>query len=133
MKSFYFRTFTKAAILPYVGGTVAHTLRLIYKFPIVEAPMWIHWAIVIIGGYAVFGFVLYFKKIKFGGVIDRVLYGLVIFHLGSSFIMHAYSLFVQNNNWMAVFSLEYSYFAIVYFVALGLYCKYLSKRIDTQY
>ncbi len=129
---FYFRTFAKVALLPYIGGTVVHTLRLIYKFPIVEMPFWIHWAIVLLGGYASLGFVFHVSKIKFHGIIDKVLYGLVIFHLGGSVIMHAYSLVVQNNNWMGVFSLEYSYFALLYFVGLGLYCKYLSKRIDTQ-
>ena len=129
---FYFRTFAKVALLRYIGGTVVHTLRLIYKFPIVEMPFWIHWAIVLLGGYASLGFVFHVSKIKFHGIIDKVLYGLVIFHLGGSVIMHAYSLVVQNNNWMCVFSLEYSYFALLYFVGLGLYCKYLSKQIDTQ-
>ena len=131
-KTIYFRTFAKVAIVPYIGGTVAHTLRLIYKFPIVEAPFWIHWVIVLLGGYASLGFIFHVSKIKFHGIIDKILYGLVIFHLGGSVIMHAYSLVVQNNNWMDVFSLEYSYFAIVYFVGLGLYCKSLSKRIDAQ-
>ena len=132
MKSFHFRTFAKAALLPYIGGTIAHTLRLIYKFPIEEAPFWTHWAIVLLGGYACSGFILYAGRIKFGGSIDRVLYGLVIFHLGGSVIMHSYSLIVQNNNWMGIFSLEYSYFALLYFVGLGFYCKLLSNRIDDE-
>ena len=131
-KTFYFRTFAKVAIVPYIGGTIAHTLRLIYKFPIVEAPFLIHWVVVLFGGYASVGFIFYISKIKFSGIIDKLLYGLVIFHLGGSVIMHTYSLVVQNNNWMGRFSLEYSYFAIIYFVGLGLYCKSLSKRIEAQ-
>ncbi len=131
-KTFYFRTFAKVAIIPYIGGTIAHTLRLIYKFPIVEAPFWIHWVIVLLGGYVSLGFVFHVSKIKFHGIIDKVLYGIVIFHLGGSVVMHAYSLIVQNNNWMGVFSLEYSYFALIYFVGLGFYCKSLSKRIAAQ-
>ena len=131
-KTFYYKTFAKVAIVPYVGGTVAHTLRLIYKLPLEEAPFWTHWAIVLLGGYASLGFVFHIRKIKFHGIIDKILYGFVIFHLGSSVIMHSYSLVVQNNNWMGVFSLEYSYFALFYFVALGLYCKSLSKRIEAQ-
>jgi len=131
-KTFYYRTFAKVAIVPYVGGTIAHILRLIYKFPIEEAPFWIHWIVVLFGGYASIGFIFHVKKIKFKGIIDKLLYGLVIFHLGGSVIMHTYSLVVQNNNWMGVFSLEFSYFAIFYFVLLGLYCKSLSKRIDAQ-
>ncbi len=132
-KTFYFRTFSKVAILPYIGGTVAHTLRLIYKFPIVETPFWIHWVIVFLAGYASFGFIFHVNKIKFRGVIEKIIYGLVIFHLGGSVIMHAYSLAAQNNNWMGIFSLEYSYFALLYFVGLGLYCKSLSKRIAAQF
>ena len=131
-KTFYFRTFAKVAILPYIGGTVVHTLRLIYKFPITEAPFWIHWVVVLFGGYASLGFIFHVNKIKFNSIIDKVLYGLVIFHLGGSVIMHGYSLVVQNNNWMGVFSMEYSYFALLYFIGLGLYCKSLSKRIDVQ-
>ena len=130
--TFYFETFAKVAVIPYIGGTVAHTLRLIYKFPIEETPFWIHWVIVLVAGYASLGFVLHVSKIKFRGVVDKVLYGVVIFHLGGSVIMHAYSLVVQNNNWMGVFPLEYSYFAFLYFVGLGLYCKWLSKRINAQ-
>ena len=84
------------------------------------------------GGYASLGFIFHVNKIKFNSIIDKVLYGLVIFHLGGSVIMHGYSLLVQNNNWMGVFSMEYSYFALLYFIGLGLYCKSLSKRIDAQ-
>ena len=130
MKTFYFQTFTKIAVIPYIGGTIAHLLRLIYKFPLEAAPMWIHWAIVIVGGYAWIGFLLHAHNIEFKGLIDKILYGLVILHLGGSIILHGYSLIVQHNNWMKIFSLEYSYFAIVYFVVLGFYCRSLSKRID---
>lgn len=129
VRKFYFRTFSKVAILPYIGGTIVHLLRLIYRLPLVEMPFWMHWVIVLLGGYASVGFVFFIRQIKFRGIFDKILYGLVIFHLGGSVIMHAYSLVVQNNNWMGVFSVEYSYFALLYFVGLGLYCKYLSKRI----
>ena len=119
-------------MVPYIGGTVAHTLRLIYKFPIVDTPFWVHWVIVLLGGYASLGFIFHVFKIEFQSIVDKILYGLVILHFSSSFIMHAYSIVVQNNNWMSVFSIEYSYFALFYFIGLGLYCKTLSKRIDTQ-
>ena len=131
MDSFYFRTFAKAAILPYIGGTVAHTLRLIFKFPVEQAPNWIHWPIVVLGGYASLGFILFFKKIKFRGRLDKLLYALVFFHLLSSVIMHAYSLVVQNSN--CRFPMWYSYFAIIYFAGLGLYCNWLSRRIDVDF
>ena len=127
--SFYFKTFAKVAIIPYVGGSIAHILRLIYKFPLVETPGWIHWVIVLIGGYAVIGFVVFAHKIKFRSILEKIAYGLVIFHLGGSVILHAYSIIMRNNFWMQIFSLEYSYFALFYFIGLGLFCKSLSKRI----
>lgn len=129
-KSFYFNTFAKVAIIPYVGGTIAHTLRLVYKLPLEEAPSWIHWAIVVVGSYVTVGFLVHAKIIKFRGALDKMLYGLVILHLGGSVMMHLYSLVVQNNHWMGIFPLEYSYFALLYFIGLGLYCRSLSKRID---
>ncbi len=129
-KSIYFRTFAKVALIPYVGGTIIHILRLLYKFPIKEAPSIVHWVIVLFGGYACLGFVLYIHRIPFKSLMDKVLYGLVIFHLGGSVVMHGYSLIAQTNSWMGVFSMHYSYFAVFYFVCLGLYCNSLSKRID---
>ena len=36
--SFYFKTFARLALLPYIGGTVVHILRLIYNFSIDEMP-----------------------------------------------------------------------------------------------
>ena len=101
--SFYFRTFAKVALLPYIGGTVAHALRLIYKFPILETPIWLHWGIVVVGGYAGFGFIYHLRKIRFRGIPDKILYGLVIFHLDGSVIMHAYSLITRSNDWMGIF------------------------------
>ncbi len=128
MKLFYFRTFAKVALVPYVGGSIAHTLRLIYEFPIVEAPHWIHWGIVLIGGYASIGFIIFVRAISFTDIWDKVAYGLVIFHLGGSVILHSYSLLVSNN-WMGIFPLNFSYLAVGYFLLLGLYCHKLSKRI----
>ncbi len=33
MNSFYYKTFARLALLPYIGGTVIHIVRLIYNFP----------------------------------------------------------------------------------------------------
>lgn len=109
---------------------MAHVLRLIYEFPIVEAPFIIHWVVVLFGGYATAGFVWYIRQIDFQGFMDKLLYGLVIFHLGGSVVLHAYSLITRSNDWMGFFSMGYSYFAILYFVGLGGYCWSLGKRIE---
>jgi len=52
MSSFYFKTFARLALLPYIGGTVIHILRLIYNLPIDKIPFEVDWLVVIIGGYA---------------------------------------------------------------------------------
>ena len=121
LEPFYYRTFAKVAVIPYVGGTVAHTLRLIYKFPIIEMPSWIHWVIVLVGGYVVTGFVLFAHKIEFRSIIDKVLYGLVICHLGASVVLHLYSIIMRSNDWLGVFPMEFSYFALLYFIGFGLF------------
>ena len=59
MSSFYFKTFARVALLPYIGGTVIHILRLIYNFPIAEIPFEVDWLVVIIGGYAGIGLIIY--------------------------------------------------------------------------
>ncbi|MDH4070554.1 MAG: hypothetical protein OEV30_09020 [Ignavibacteria bacterium] len=128
----YYRSFTKAALTAYIGGTVAHILRLVFEFPLSEAPSWTHWVITIIAGYASIGLVLFAGKLKISGPIDRILYGTVIVHLGGSTLLHLYSLVMSTNNWMAVFPLRFSYFALVYFVGLGLYCNHLDKRVGAQ-
>lgn len=126
---FFFRTFAKLAIVPYVGGTVANILRLIYKFSLTESPFWIHWAIVVICGYVVTGFIWFVRKIEFQGTWDKFLYGTVILHLGVSVLTHLYSIITRSNSWMGIFPLNYSYFALVYFVGLGVYCYSLGKRV----
>ena len=79
------------------------------------------------------GFGLFAHKIEFRSIIDKVLYGLVICHLGASVILHLYSIIRSDNVWLGVFPMEFSYFALLYFVGLGLFCLSLSKRINASY
>jgi hypothetical protein len=92
-------------------------------------PYPLDWVVVVVGGYACAGFILFARAVRFDGLWERILYGLVILHLGISVVMHAYSLIVRNHDWTTVFPLGYSYFAVFYFVVLGLYCLALSRRI----
>ena len=129
MISFYYRTFARLALLPYIGGTVIHILRLVYDFPLDEIPYEVDWLVVIIGGYAGLGLILYANKIQFQGLWDKITYGLLVFHLDGSVLLHGYILWVGSHEVLNIFSYTYSFFAIVYFVGLGYYVYRLNKRL----
>lgn len=127
---FFRSTFARVALAPYIGGTVFHVLRLVLGFPIEEMPCELDWVVLVLGGYACAGFIRFAREVRFAGPGDKLLYGLVILHLGGSVVMHAYSLIARNHDWARVFPRWYSGLAIVYFVILGLYCLRLSRRLE---
>jgi len=129
MSSFYFKTFARVALLPYIGGTVIHFLRLIYNFPIADIPFAVDWLVVIIGGYAGIGLIIYANRIPFQNLLDKFIYGLLIFHLDGSVILHAYILWVGSHEVLNVFSYGYSFFAVAYFMGFGYYVLRLNKRL----
>ncbi len=129
MNSFYFKTFARVALLPYAGGSVIHILRLIYNFPIDKIPFEVDWLVVTIGGYAGIGLIVYAKRIPFRNLLDKFVYGLLIFHLNGSVILHAYILLVRSHEVLNVFSYGYSFFAVAYFMGLGYYVTRLKKRL----
>ncbi len=129
MSSFYFKTFARLALLPYIGGTVVHILRLIYNFPIDEMPFEADWLVVIIGGYAGIGLIIYANRIPFHNLFDKIIYGLLIFHLDGSVILHAYILWAGSHDVLNVFSYGYSFFAVAYFMAFGYYVLRLKQRL----
>lgn len=129
MSSFYYKTFARVCLLPYIGGTIIHILRIIYDFPIEEIPLEIDWFIVVIGGYGGLGLIIFANKILFKNVWDKIAYGLLIFHLDGSVILHAYILFVGNHDILNIFPYWYSFIAIGYFLALGLYVINLNKKL----
>ena len=129
MSSFYFKSFARLALLPYIGGTVIHILRLIYDFPIEEMPFEADWVVVVIGGYAGIGLIVYAKRIPFQNLFDKIIYGLLIFHLDGSVVLHVYILWAGSHEVLNVFSYGYSFFAVAYFVGLGYYVLRLQKRL----
>ena len=129
MSSFYYNTFARACLLPYIGGKILHVLRIIYDFPIEKIPLEIDWFIVVIGGYGGLGLIIFANKIHFKNVWDKVAYGLLIFHLDGSVLLHAYILFVGNHDILNIFPYGYSFIAIGYFLALGLYVISLNKKL----
>ncbi len=129
MSSFYFKTFARVALLPYIGGTVIHILRLIYNFPITEIPFEVDWLVVIIGGYAGIGLIIYANRIPFKNLFYKIIYGLLIFHLYGSVILHTYILWAGSHEVLSVFSYNYSFFAVAYFMGFGYYVISLNKRL----
>lgn len=129
MSSLYFKSFARVCLLPYIGGTIIHILRLIYHLQITEIPVEVDWVVVTVGGYAGLGLIIFANKIPFKGRWDKIAYGLLIFHLDGSVIIHTYILYAGNNNVLGIFPYWYSWVAVAYFLALGLYVLDLNKRL----
>lgn len=129
-RDFYFRTFAKAALLPYIGGTIVHLVRLITGHEVIRIPFEVDYFIVFVGGYAGTGFVVFWRRVPLRSLGARILHGLVAFHLLGSVVLHARAILLGNHDLFAVFSYGYSAFAVGYFVVLGSYCYVLQRRIS---
>ena len=129
MRAFYYKTFARVCLLPYIGGTVIHLLRLIFGFPIEEIPFEVDWVVVLIGGYAGLGLLIFASDIPFKSVWDKVAYGLLVFHLDGSVILHTYMLIAGDHHALRVFPYWYSFVALGYFIALGVYVLKLNQRL----
>ena len=125
-------TFTKVAVLTYCMGACVHLTVLVTGQPGNQMPDIAHWLVTLLAGYAGIGFIVNIKKTPFKGLGDKVIYGLVLFHLMSSALVHAYSIIWHTNDWLSAFSYSYSYFALVYFVLFGYYSLRLDKRLNKQ-
>jgi len=91
-----------------------------------------HWVVTILAGYAGLGFVLNIRNVEFISMADKIIYGLIIFHLGTSVIMHVYSIIGETNEWLNIFPSLYSYFALLYFASFGYYSYRLDRRLKNQ-
>ncbi len=129
MNSFYYKTFARLALLPYIGGTVIHIVRLIVDFPIDEMPWEADWLVVLVGGYAGLGLLIYAHRVPFKNLLDKIIYGLLIFHLDGSVILHTYILWTGSHAVLNVFPYWYSFIAVGYFLGLGYYVLILNRRL----
>ena len=128
MRKIYYRTFARVALPLYVGGTIIHICRLIFDFPITKMPVQVDWVVVLLGGYAGLGFLVFVKSISFKNNWDRFAYTLLIFHLLGSVALHLYILIANDREIIGIFPYWYSYIAVAYFAALGYYVLGLNKR-----
>ena len=123
-------TFAKVAVLTYGLGTFAHISALVTGRPGHLMPMVAHWAVVILAGYACWGYILFRNRIAFRNQSDKIVHWLILIHLATSALLHAYSLIWNTNEWLKVFSNTYSYIAVVYFIAFGYYSFLLDRRLS---
>lgn len=126
--TFYFKTFARICLIPYIGGTIIHLIRLIWNISLVEIPFEVDWLIVILGGYGGAGLILFHKHISFKNIWDKIAYALLIFHLIGSVILHTYILVEGDHSILNIFPYWYSFIAIGYFIAFGIYVIHLNKR-----
>lgn len=107
--------FHAVAVL-YTGGSVAQLLKLIFNFPWQEMPFFVDWTIVILGFIGVSTLLNQTRNIAYRGRWEKPTHYLIIFHLAVSVFLHLWTIIVQNHDLYAAFPLQYSYFALVYFV-----------------
>ena len=97
--------------------------------PITEIPVEVDWVVVIVGGYAGLGLVIFAHKVPFQNIWDKIAYGILIIHLDGSVLLHAYILCVGSHQVLGIFPYWYSFVAVGYFLGLGLYVLNLNKRL----
>ena len=105
-----------AAAVLYSGGSIAQFLKLVYNFPWQEMPFIIDWMIVILGTVAVTTLATQTRRIDYRGSWEKPVHFLIIAHLGVSVVLHSWTIYSQNHDLYAAFPLEYSYFALAYFI-----------------
>ena len=103
----------------YTGGSVAQLLRIIYDFPLQEVPYLIDWAIVILGLVGATTLVVQRHRIDYRGWWEHPVHFLIITHLIASVALHLWAIYIQSHDLFAVFPLEYSYLALIYFVSFA--------------
>ena len=79
-------------------------------------PYVIDWAIVILGSIGAITLARLTDRIAYRGHWERPVHFIIIFHLALSVVVHVWAILVQSHNVFAVFPIEYSYFALLYFL-----------------
>ena len=129
LKTYYAKSFARVATLIYCMGIIMLILSLIGILPITEMPNFVHYVIILFAGYGGIGFIVYSRKVKFKNIPDKIVFGLIIFHLNISAILHIYSIIANSNEWIGAFPEWYPYLAIVYFASFAYYSFRLNFRL----
>ena len=131
MNSFYFKTFARVCLLPYIGGTISQILRLIYNVNNDLMPKEVSWIVIVLGLYGAPGLIIFVNKISFKNIWDKIAYGLLTIQLVGAVLVHSYILIKGSASVLHVFPHRYwySFIAVGYFLAMGLYVLCLNKRL----
>jgi len=100
----------------YTGGSIAQLLKLIIKFPWQDMPFVIDWAIVILGSIGAVTLAKLSPRIIYRGHWEKPVHFIIIIHLTLSVVVHAWAILVRSHDVFKVFAIEYSYFALLYFL-----------------
>ena len=129
LKSYYAKSFARVATLIYCMGIIVLILSLVGILPITEMPKLVHYVIILFAGYGGIGFIVYGRNVRFKNILDKMVFGLIIFHLNVSVILHIYSIIANSNEWIRAFPVWYPNLAIVYFAAFAYYSFRLNNRL----
>ena len=105
-----------AAAALYTGGSIAQLLKIVYDFPWQEMPYIIDWIIVILGSVGATTLALLSRQIDYRSWWEKPVHFLIIVHLAVSVVLHLWAIYMQSHDVFSVFPLEYSYFALGYFM-----------------
>ena len=100
----------------YTGGSIGQLLRVITNFQLQNLPYIIDWAILILGSIGAVTLVSLTARIAYRGRWEKPVHFMIIIHLVVSVALHAWAILVQSHDVFGVFPVEYSYFALLYFV-----------------
>ncbi len=79
-------------------------------------PYVIDWAIVILGSIGAITLATLTARIAHRGHWEKPVHFIIIFHLALSVVVHLWAILVQSHDVFKVFPIEYSYFALLYFL-----------------
>ena len=100
----------------YTGGSIGQMLRVITNFQLQNLPYIIDWAILILGSIGTVTLVSITTRIAYRGRWEKPVHFMIIIHLVLSIALHAWAILVHSHDVFGVFPVEYSYFALLYFV-----------------
>jgi protein-S-isoprenylcysteine O-methyltransferase Ste14 len=123
LKALYRETFLKVGTLVLAAGVVAHVLRLSIGLPVTETPDSLHAFLVVLPAYAVFGCIVYARQIDLAGVHRKIIFALTIALLLITVVMHIYSIVAQDNQWLGIFPMWYSVFAVIVYGGFAYFLK----------
>ena len=113
-----------------VGGVIVHILRLTVGVPLLEMPMAVHAYLVVLPSYAVFGMMLFWRRIDLAGLYRPIVFSLIVALFLITVGMHCYSIIAEDNEWYRIFPMWYSVFSVFAYGGFAYFLKTRSLRDD---